>query len=314
MSVIGLVRAVAQRQHGAVTRTQLFEQGATRQAIQWAVRVGELIAVAPEVFVIAGSPRTWRQALMVAVLDAGPGACVSHRAAAILLGIARRDAPEIVEISVPRKRSGRMTDAVVHRTLDLTPEHVMVVDGIPCSGPLRTLVDLGAVEPWWEVRDAVERAIQLGHTTHRGCEWMLARLSKQGRHGCGVFRRVLDERALKAGTAHKGLLEPRMAGVARRFGLLEYVYQYKVFDDLGTFLAQLDFAWPAFKVAVEVDGLETHGTAEAMTADFERDQMLEIDHGWYVLHFSWWHIVKRPKYVVDRILQVLDARRTALQV
>jgi very-short-patch-repair endonuclease len=101
-----------------------------------------------------------------------------------------------------------------------------------------------------------------------------------------------------------------MAGVARRFRLPPYEYQYDVFGD-GSVL--LDFAWVAERVGAEVDGLETHGTAVAMQRDFERDQLLEIDHGWYILHFTWFDVVKRPKHVVDQILKVLDARRTALR-
>ncbi|MEA3019116.1 MAG: hypothetical protein QOI47_640 [Actinomycetota bacterium] len=306
MSIAAIVDAIASVQHGAIARWQLFDRGVTRRAIERALESGELIRAANAVYILPGSPRTWRQALMVAVLDAGPGACVSHRAAAILLGIARRGAAEVVEITAPRRRSSRIEGAIVHEPLDLRyDEHVIVIDGIPCTGPLRTLVDLGVSESWFEVWDAIERAIQAGLVTHRGCEWMLATLSKQGRHGCGPFRRALDERALKMAAPHGGLLEPRMAGVARRYSLPPYEYQYDVFGD-GSVL--LDFAWPVMKVAVEVDGFETHGTPKAMNADYERDHWLEIEHGWFVVHFTWYMVVKRPKYVADQILKILAAR------
>lgn len=154
MSVIALIDEIAAGQHGAVHRRQLRAAGATDEAIDCAVESGELVRVRPAVYASAGAPRTWCQQLMAAVLDAGPGACASHRAAAILLGIARRGATQEVEISVPRGRSSRLDGVVVHSPLDLTEDHVMVVDGIPCTGPLRTLADLGAVEPWWQVRDA----------------------------------------------------------------------------------------------------------------------------------------------------------------
>ena len=310
MSVLALVRAVAERQHGAVSRTQLLDAGVTKQMIQWATRAGDLISAAPEVFVVAGSPRTWRQQLMVAVLDAGPGACVSHRAAAILLGIARRGLREVVEITSPRTRTHRLEGVIVHRPLDLLYERdVIVVDGIPCTGPLRTLVDYGVSESWLEVWDAIERAIQAGLTTHKGCEWMLARLSKQGRHGCGPFRRALDERALKMKAPDKGLLEPRFAGLAARYKLPPCVYQHDVFGDGSVFA---DFTWLAEKVIVEVKGFEKHGTPKAMTDDFEREHRLFAD-GWLVLSFTWYQVVRRPKHVADTILQVLGARRTALR-
>jgi very-short-patch-repair endonuclease len=310
MSVLALVRALAEGQHGAVSRAQLLDRGASRNAIAWAVRVGEMLAVAPEVFVVAGSPRTWRQQLMVAVLDAGPGACVSHRAAAILLGIARLGMKEVVEITSPRSRSERLDGVIVHKPLDLVYERdVVIIDGIPCTGPLRTLVDYGVSESWLEVWDAIERAIQADLVTHRGCEWMLARLSKQGRHGCGPFRRALDERAIRMKAPHKGLLEPRMAGLARRYNLSGYEYQFDIFGD-GSVL--IDFAWFSQKVAVEVKGLKERTNPKKLTEDFEREHRLTAA-GWIVLSFTWHQVVRRPKYVADTIRQVLVARGLVVQ-
>ena len=306
MSVVALVHAIASCQHGAVSRLQLFELRISAKTIRRALETGELIWRAPGVYVVAGAPHTWRQNLMVAVLDAGPGACVSHRSAALLLGIARRGMREYVEITSPRVRGHYAEDVIVHRPLDLRSERdVMEVDGIPCTGPLRTLVDLGVSESWLEVWDAIERAIQKGLVTHRGCEWMLVQLSKQGRHGVGPFRRALDERALKGAAPQEGLLEPRFAAVAKRLHLPAYVYQH---DVLGDGSVVIDFAWLPEKVGVEVDGLEKHANAKALNRDYERDHRLEIEHGWFIIHFTWYMVVKRPKYVADQIMKVLGSR------
>ncbi|HEX4904351.1 MAG TPA: type IV toxin-antitoxin system AbiEi family antitoxin domain-containing protein [Acidimicrobiales bacterium] len=314
MSTLRLIGALAARQHGAVSRRQLLAAGASRHAIDWAVTAGDLIRVQPAVYVTAGAPRTWRQALMVAVLAAGPGACVSHRAAAILLAIAHRDAPELVEISVPRPLSGRIVGVIVHRGLDLTQEYVTIVDGIPCTGPHRTLVDLGAVESYGTVKDALERTLQGKLCTLRAVEWALAMLSERGRAGCGVIRLVLTDRELRARSPHRGLLEPRYAGLSKRFSLPAYHYQHKVFDAAGKLVAQIDFAYPDLKVGIEVDGFETHGTPDAMQKDFERDDMLELDYGWRIIHFTWHQVLKRPDYVARRVRQLLDARKPVLPV
>ena len=71
MSVLALVGARASMQHGAFSRAQALMEGVTEAALRWAVSIGEVIEAAPAVYVIAGAPRTWRQQLMVAVLDAG---------------------------------------------------------------------------------------------------------------------------------------------------------------------------------------------------------------------------------------------------
>ena len=310
MSVLAIAHALASVQHGAISKTQLRELGVSVAAVRWAVGAGELLQRAPAVYVVAGSPSTWRQRLMIAVLDAGPGACVSHRAAAILHGVARRGMPEVVEITSARMRSHQLVGVIVHRPLDLVwSRDVVVIDGIPCTGPLRTLVDYGVSEPWLEVWDAIERAIQADLVTHKGCEWMLSRLSKQGRHGCGPYRRALDERAIRMKAPDKGLLEPRFAGLAARYRLPSFSYQHDAFGDGSTFI---DFAWVAEKVAVEVKGLKERMNPKKLTEDFEREHRLTAA-GWLVLSFTWNQVVRRPKYVADTVLQVLGSRSVVLQ-
>lgn len=309
MSVVAQMAPIAVRQHGLAHLRQLREVGVTREALRSAVRTGEVERRLPEVYAVPGAPRTWRQDVMAGVLDAGPDAAASHRTAAILLGIARRGAPEVVELSVVRSRFPRTPGVIAHRSGDLAPEHVLTVDGIPCTGPLRTLVDLGAVEPWGVVADALERALQSGQATLLGAEWMLTALSRRGRSGCGVFRRVLDTRALQGTSPHPGLLEPRMARVLGPLPTPEY--QYKVVHD-GDFVAQVDFAYPALKEAFEVDGFEVHGTPAAMTLDFEREHRLRLA-GWNVTRFTWAHVVRRPTYVQQTVSAVLGAHRVAWQ-
>lgn len=308
MSVIAAMAAVAVEQHGLAHLAQLRAAGVTKAALEHAVRVGELERPLPEVYAIAGVPWTWRRRLLAAVLDAGPDAVASHRAAAKLLGLAHRDAPELLELTLPLPRFSRAADVVVHRSTDLQPDHVVRVDGIPCTGPLRTLVDLGAVEPWFVVADALERGLQSGQVTLLGAEWMLTKLSRRGRNGCGVFRQVLDTRALQVASPHPGLLEPRMARVLA--GIAGIEYQHKVFDASGSFVAQVDFAVPACSEAFEVDGFEAHGTPAAMTADFARDHRLRAA-GWNVTHFTWFQVVKEPAQVRSTVLTVLRAHGLA---
>jgi hypothetical protein len=134
---------------------------------------------------------------------------------------------------------------------------------------------------------------------------VLARLSKQGRHGVGPFRRALDERALRMKAPHKGLLEPRFAGLARRYTLPAYDYQYDVFGDGSTLI---DFAWVPEKVGIEVKGLKERMNPKKLTEDFEREARVTTA-GWVVITFTWYQVVRRPKYVADTILELLVVRK-----
>ena len=300
--------ALAASQHSLLERHELVQLGIGVAAIDHAVGRGQVARVQRNVYAMLGSTDTYRQRLLAAVLSAGPGAVASHRSAAILLGIARRGAPEVIELTVPRIRNRHPIGAVVHRIGDLRDEHCVVIDGIPCTGPLRLMVDLGAVEPLPVVEDVLERALTAGLVTIRGVEWMLTELSMKGRAGCGVIRKILDERALGSAVAD-GLIEPRMARIFRRFGIPMPEFQYVLRDERGRFVARFDFAYPHIKHAWEVDGYEEHGKPRAMELGFDRDRAARR-LGWTVDHFMWNHVVRRQKYVADVILDVLG-RSTA---
>jgi hypothetical protein len=307
MSVLVLVAAIAATQHGAVTRAQAIAAGASKAALRWAISIGELVEVAPTVYVVAGAPRTWKQQLMVAVLDAGPGACVSHRAAAVLHGVARLGAPLVVEITSPRTRTHRLAGVVVHRLLDLSDEHVMLIDGIPVTGPLRTLVDLGAVESRFEVREAVERALSMRLVTIGGLEWAVTHHSRRGRCGVGVLRWVLDERAIGR-SMPDSVVEARTARVFRRYGLPMPEFQFEVRHG-GLFVARVDFAYPDIREAFEINGWSPHSSQTE--SDYDRQHRLKAA-SWGVTNFTYWHVVRRPKYLADVTRSVLGAHGVVL--
>src|SRR5687768_12281231 len=89
-------------QYGLITWHQLRAAGVPSSTISRWVRAGRLVRVQPQVYLIVGTPPSWEQDLLAAVVAAGPGAVASHRAAAKLWGLVD-DAP--VEITVPRGRT-----------------------------------------------------------------------------------------------------------------------------------------------------------------------------------------------------------------
>lgn len=301
--------AHAATQYSLLDRRELVQLGISRPAIDHAVGDGRVNRIRPHVYALPGAVDSHRHRVLAAVMSAGPGAVASHRTVAILLGVARRDAPEVIDITVPRLRNPKQPGVDLHRIEDLSPEHCIVVDGIPCTGPLRLMIDLGAVEPRHVVEDVLERALTSGLVTIRGVEWMLTELSVQGRRGCGVIRKILDERALGSAVAD-GLIEPRMTRIFRRFGIPMPVFQYELRDpETRRVVARFDFAYPDRKRAFEVDGYETHGTPTGIERGHDRDRAVR-KLGWEIDHFVWNHVVRRQKYVADVILQVLGSNTT----
>ncbi len=72
---------------------------------------------------------------------------------------------------------------------------------------------------------------------------------------------------------------------------LDPVPQYVVQDAFGAFLARVDLALPAARVAIEYDGRDAHLSPEAFIRDRQRQNLL-IAAGWTVLRFTavdLWH-------------------------
>jgi predicted transcriptional regulator of viral defense system len=84
----------------------------SRQAIHRRLAAGRWQEVLPGVYRVAGAPTSEEQSLMAACLWAGPGAAVSHRAAAGLWGLLEGHSTS-VEITTPRRL--RHPGVVVHR-------------------------------------------------------------------------------------------------------------------------------------------------------------------------------------------------------
>lgn len=306
MSADRRLAELAARQYGVVALAQALDCGISHRTLNRRGEKGRFLELHPAVYAVAGAPKTWERSLMAACLAAGPGAVVSHRSAARLwkLGDAGED---LVEITVPRPRSPRLKGVTVHRSTDLTPPHTMVWDRLPVTNPLRTIVDLGAVLPADLVEDALDRGLVRRLYSVAAIEWMRGEVGRRGRAGSGALGRILDERALGK-QPPDGLLEPRMARLLRSAGLPPAVYHYIVRTPDGRFLAEIDFAYPELRLAIEVDGWVVHGTPRAMGKDFVRQNGL-VPYRWHVLRFTWYQVVRTPAAVAAQIAETLCALR-----
>lgn len=285
---------LASRQHGLVERSQI---GLADVEIARLVRARLLVRVHPGVYRVAGAPVTRHQRLLAAVLAAGPGSAVSHRSAAHEWGLA--EFPDVAEIVTPRAQWPRLKGVRVHRSNDLVPNHVTVRHGIPVTKPLRTLVDLGQSAPW-AVSDALELGLANRLFTFKAVDAALDEFGCKGRTGIGVFRRIVDARALERGIPD-GLLEPRFARLVRRYALPMPAFQVWVAPGI-----RVDFAYPDHMLAIEVDGFGSRRTPEQLDAHNARQNQLVL-LGWTVLRFSWKQVVKQPDAVAKQLLVTLSS-------
>ena len=138
---------------------------------------------------------------MAAVLACGPGAVLSHRAAAALWGIRGGGR---VEVTVPRRRKPR--EGIQVHWADLPKDEITVHHGIPVTTIARTLLDLSAVVQRDELRSAFRQAEQLRLTDAIGVGAMIDRYPRkpgspilravfqETRRGLGIVKSVFEER------------------------------------------------------------------------------------------------------------------------
>jgi very-short-patch-repair endonuclease len=300
---------LAARQYSVFSGSQAEACGVSSDALFRAARRGRVIRLHTNVFAFAGAPQTWERSLRAACLAARKGAVASHRAAARVWALVS-PADDVVEITVPRGRLPRLRGVTVHRSKDLVADHTTVRHRIPVTNPLRTMVDLAAVLPATDVEDALDTGLAWPSLfSITAVEAMRDRLAQHGRPGTGVLRRVLEERAL-GDAVSDSKLERRMGELLRRAGLPAATFHYAVCTPAGLFLAEVDFAYPDIKLAIEVDGFGVHGTPRAMAKDFARQNGL-VPFGWRVLRFTWRQVTRQPDMVAGAIRAALDSLQAA---
>ncbi|HVM39311.1 MAG TPA: type IV toxin-antitoxin system AbiEi family antitoxin domain-containing protein [Acidimicrobiia bacterium] len=293
----------ARRQHGLVTRGQARHEGWSDEAVDVRIESGRLETLQRGVYRVGGAPSSFEQRCMAACLAAGGGAVVSHRAAAQLWDL---DGVErgVVEIAVPRTtQDSRRPGVVSHRSTDLRPDHVTTHHGIPITNPLRTIVDLGAVSPWWTVERALDDALGRKLVTLPAVVKVLRDVARPGRRGSGVLRQVLER---QGPDPHGTRIEKLLWRIHLDHGLPRPQMQFTVRDAAGRFVARVDAAHPAARVLVEVDGFEKRASIEAFQHDRTRQNRL-VELGWTVLRFTKADLVQRPEHVAGTIMRALKA-------
>lgn len=183
------VRELAASSHGLVGLEELRGVGLGSATISDWSAGGRLVRLAPRVYLVTDLLDD--RSHLAALCRSSPKAVAPHRAAANLWGLDGIDV-DVVAVTVPhRTKVGR---GIVHRSGDLVDLNVVEVDGIRCTDPTRTLVDLGAVVPRAVVERALESALRHRLTTVERLHWRRSALARRGRAGPAVLKEVLDRR------------------------------------------------------------------------------------------------------------------------
>lgn len=232
-----------------------------------------------------------------ALAKAGPRAVLSHRTAARLLGIELLE-PGPEQLTVMRDRSRLSIPGWLVARADVPLADREIVDGLPCTGALRTVADLCRALPFEDAVVAADSAVRLRPAE---ADALGVRLS------AAWGRRAASARAVAAALdpLAGSVLESLLRLVLWEAGL-QPVSQHVINDRRGAFVARVDFCWPQQRLIVEADGFAFHSDRAAYRRD--RDRLNQLERlGWRVLRFTWEDVRARPAHVVASVRECLEA-------
>jgi predicted transcriptional regulator of viral defense system len=290
------IAAIASRQHGIVTRADLYAAGLRRGAIAHRLSIGRLHVIHSGVYAVGHTNLTRTGRWLAAVFYGGDGALLSHVCAGAHYGI-RPASPTKVDVVLP-SRAGRDPHDTIrfHRPRMPVPEAERHVhEAIPITSISRTLLDLAAVVSAASLARAVERAVMLGLFDMRAMQQTL------DRHPRHAGRKRLE-----------AVLETYRDDVLTRSELealfLQLCAQHAIPAPAVNALVEgleVDFSWRAQRLVVETDGHRDHGGRAAFERDRARDARLTLA-GQRVVRFTYRQITSNPVEVAKTVRALLN--------
>jgi hypothetical protein len=305
MNLDEALRALAATQQGLLARWQVLSMGGSKELIRHRVATGLWVKVGSRVLGLAGCPESEARDAMAAVLDAGPGAVLSHLSAARWWGLPGY-LPQPIHISTDR-RPDLITAPLgePHRIRALRDHHSTTLNGVPVVRPeLLALQLCGSVHPARAER-ALDRMWSMRLLSGPSTRRVLDEVAGSGVRGVTVLRALLDERGPAYAPPASGL-EARFAQILRDSGREPMERQVDLGDD-ECWCGRVDFAdrcGAPRRALMEVDSEIFHSALVDVEADRRRQVRLERA-GFVVGRVTDVQVFHRPR----EVLAAVDATR-----
>jgi len=287
------VGALADGQHGVVSRHQLLTAGVGRGAIARAVDAGRLRPVFRGVYAVGHVALRREGWWLAALLACGNGAALSHRTAGAIWGLLTGPIHPIDVITTTG--GGRKHPGITTHRLLLDPFDAMVIDSLRVTTPSRTIVDLAAILGGRALREVVEHAQDLRRFDPQDIRATLARAPRRS-----GTRRLTDLIALLQPDKDNARsdLERLFLALTRRARLP----RPEPNREIGG--RSRDFVWLEQRLVVETDGYRYHSSRQARRRDNRRDRQLTA-LGWRPVRFTYEEIAFEPAEVARDLAGLL---------
>lgn len=282
------IELILARQAGVITAAQAVAAGVGLRTVQRRVRSGAWTVLHPGVYLVGGHRLTDEVRIRAAWLWAGRSALVTGPAAAYWHGMLQR-APDDVEITVPRRTHLRPRPGIVLRRRDLSPVEFVVDRHVTVATEALAALETAVALPDGSVflDRALQRHVRFPAVYRAYCRNM-------GRHGASEAGRLVAAAADRADSAAERLL----VRLLRQAGIGGWVLGHP----FGPY--RIDLAFPAQRVAIEVDGWAWHVDAERFRTDRRKGNAITRG-GWDLLRFTWHDLDGTPARTVAEVADTL---------
>jgi very-short-patch-repair endonuclease len=271
-----LIAALADLQHGVVSRVQLRAQGFSDREIDLRIAQGRLHVVYRGVFAVGRRELSSEGWWMAGVLAAGAGAVLSHRSAGAQWGLIKWSGR--TDVTAPTHRLSRK-GLKIHQARIAADER-SIEDAIPVTTVARTLLDLGSVLDREQLHQAVSKAEARGLSDAVALPELLDR--HRGKRGVAVLREIVGDARLGLDIT-RSELEIEFQTFLRERALERP--EINAVIEAGGRRIEVDCVWRAQRVIVEVDSRTHHLDEKAFESDRSRDRAL-IAAGWVPLRVT----------------------------
>lgn len=288
--------------HGAIFRRDALAAGMTVAQINRRRRRGQWLPLGPAGWYVpnaeAANPLSGLAAATRAL--SGPAWVESSLALFEL-----RPHPAIPMVATARRYTGPGVAAIHVTELDELPR--TTVCGIETVTAAVAVVAAGRWQKTdGQLHELIDEAIRRGLTNWREVEHVLRLFPRRGRAGSTLMRQVLDDHAVDPALPLSAWGRRFVVGLSDT-SLPRPFMEYRVLDQRGRLVAQVDAAYPRYRYAIELDSQAYHLNPDAFESDRERDGNL-AQHGWLVRRFTWQQWTKRRPWVVATIQADLTTR------
>lgn len=272
------IAALAADSLGVLSVAELRACGLDDAAITVRGRRGALHRLHRGVYAVGHAALTREARFLAAVKACGPGAVLSHFAAAAVWALIEWEEWRYPDVTVAGPATRTHGGVRVHRAIELPARDLTVRAGIPITTPARTLADLAGHMSYLCLRRAIREGLAQHRVNLRQLNEVLNRLGP--RRGCRNLRRIVAEQPAPT----KSVLEDILLDLILGGGFERPDVNLPLRID-GRWVVP-DFRWPAQRLVVEADGARWHDNELARRDDAERQGLLEA-HGERVLRVTW---------------------------